>query len=68
MGEVEAWEHVDLQADAEGEGDVHGYAAGEGEGEDAGEGGLEGFRTEGGVEGEEEDFPLGYLGDDVAMG
>jgi len=47
---------------------VDGDTAGEGEGEDTWERGLKGFGFEVVVEGEEKNFPLGDLGDDVAMG
>lgn len=65
--QVEAWEHVDLKTGAQGERDVHADAARVGGGKDPWEGGLEAFGFEFFVEGEEMDFPLTDLGDNIAM-
>ena len=58
---------MDLETDAQGEGDVDADSAGVGGGKDAGEGGLEAFGFELFVEGEEMKLPLTYLGDYVAV-
>jgi hypothetical protein len=58
---------VDLETGAQGERDVHADTPRVGGGKDAWEGGLQAFCFEFFVEGEEMDFPLTDLGDNIAM-